>query len=70
MGVREKVWSALTSMMKLEGKVQSQTDAMKDQQFKIEKLTERVIRMEAQMDAQMEAAVRTPGGKRTHHKHD
>ena len=65
MGVREKVWNALTSMVKLEGKVQSQTDAMKDQQSKIENLTERVIRMEVQL----EAAVRTPG-KNTHNKHD
>lgn len=51
-----KVWDALASMIKLEDKVKSQSEAMKGQQTKIENLTERVIRLEAQLEMLMRAA--------------
>ena len=50
MGVTEKIWGALTSMIKLEDKVNHQAEAMKSQQQKIEELTCRVIRLEAQLE--------------------
>ncbi len=50
MGVTERVWSALTSMIKLEDKVTRQADALKAQQVKIEDLTARVIRLETQLE--------------------
>lgn len=50
MGVTDKVWSALSSMIKLEDKVNRQAEAMKAQQAKIEDLTGRVIRLEAQLE--------------------
>jgi hypothetical protein len=50
MGVTDKIWGALTSMIKLEDKVNRQADAMKAQQQKIEDLTGRVIRLEAQLE--------------------
>lgn len=56
MGVTDKVWGALTSMIKLEDKVQRQADAMKSQQAKIEDLTGRVIRLEATLELLMSAA--------------
>jgi len=49
MGVTDRVWGALTSMIKLEDKVNRQADAMKAQQAKIEDLAGRVIRLEAQL---------------------
>ena len=49
MGVTEKIWGALTSMIKLEDKVHRQSEAMKAQQAKIEDLTGRVIRLETQL---------------------
>lgn len=55
MGVTEKVWSALTSMIKLEDKVTRQAEAIKVQQAKIEGLTERVIRLEATLELMMRA---------------
>jgi len=63
MGVTEKIWGALTSMIKLEDKVHRQSDAMKMQQAKIEDLTGRVIRLETQLDMLMRAASikRLPG---------
>ncbi len=57
MAVTEKIWSALTSMIKLEDKVYRQSEAMKAQQAKIEDLTGRVIRLETQLDMLMRAAL-------------
>lgn len=56
MGVTTKVWDALTSMIKLEDKVKSQSEAMKSQQLKIENLTERVIRLETTLEMLVRAA--------------
>jgi hypothetical protein len=57
MGVTDKIWGALTSMIKLEDKVNRQADAMKGQQQKIEDLTGRVIRLEAQLELLTGAAL-------------
>ena len=56
MGVTDKIWGALTSIIKLEDKVNRQSDAMKTQQTKIEDLTGRVIRLETQLDMLAHAA--------------
>lgn len=56
MSITGKVWDALASMIKLEDKVKSQSEAMKSQQTKIENLTERVIRLETQLEMLMRAA--------------
>ena len=56
MGVTDKIWGALTSIIKLEDKVNRQSDAMKTQQTKIEDLTGRVIRLVTQLDMLMQAA--------------
>lgn len=57
MGVTERVWSALTAMIKLEDKVTGQAEALKTQQVKIEDLTARVIRLEVQLQLLTGAAV-------------
>ncbi|KQU76881.1 MULTISPECIES: hypothetical protein [unclassified Rhizobacter] len=57
MGVTDKVWSAFTSVIKLEDKVNRQSEAMKSQQQKIEDLTGRVIRLEAQLELLTGAAL-------------
>ena len=57
MSVTDRVWGALTSMIKLEDKVSRQADAVRAQQAKIEDLTARVIRLEAQFDLLTRAAV-------------
>ena len=53
MGVTDKIWGALTSMIKMEDKVKSLSEGMKGQQAKIENLTERVIRLETQLEMLM-----------------
>lgn len=50
MGVAERVWGALTAVIKLEDKVTRQAEALKAQQTKIEDLTGRVIRLETQLE--------------------
>jgi cell division protein FtsB len=57
MGISDKVWNALTAMVKLEVKVTRQAEALKAQQSKIEQLTERVIRLEAQFELVTGAAM-------------
>ncbi len=57
MGVTDKVWGALTSMIKLEDKVNRQSEAMKQQQQKIEDLTARVIRLESHLELLTSAAM-------------
>ena len=57
MGVTERVWGALTAMIKLEDKVDRQAEAMKHQQQKIEELTGRVIRLEAHLELLTGAAM-------------
>ena len=57
MGVTDRVWSALTSMIKLEDKVTRQAEALKAQQQGIENLTARVIRLEAQLELLTSAAI-------------
>jgi len=58
MGVTERVWGALTSMIKLEDKVVRQGEVIKAQQGKIENLTERIIRMETTLELLMRASER------------
>ena len=50
MSVTDRVWGALTSVIKLEDKVTRQSEALKSQQQKIEDLTARVIRLETQLE--------------------
>jgi cell division protein FtsB len=57
MGVTDRVWGALTSMIKLENKGNRQAEAMKAQQTRIEDLTARVIRLEAQLELLAGAAM-------------
>ena len=57
MGLTDRVFGALTAMIKLEDKVTRQAEAMKAQQSKIEDLTGRVIRLEAQLELLTAAAM-------------
>jgi len=57
MGLPEKIWDALSAMIKLEDKVSRQAEAMRVQQRKIEDLTGRVIRLEAQLELLVGAAM-------------
>ncbi|MDR2155611.1 MAG: hypothetical protein LBE78_11420 [Burkholderiaceae bacterium] len=55
MGVTDKVWDAFTTVIKMNDKVVSLAGAVKDQQTRIEVLTERVIHLEATLELLMRA---------------
>lgn len=50
MGATQTIWNALTTIIQMESRVNQQAQASREQQAKIEDLTARVIRLEAQMD--------------------
>ena len=50
MGVTDKMWDALTTVIKLNDRVERMAATMKAQQEKIETLTERVIRLETTLE--------------------
>ena len=56
MGITERVWAALTAVIKLEDKVVRQGEVIKAQQLKIENLTERMIKMETTIELLMRAS--------------
>ena len=50
MGVTDKMWDAITTVIKMNDKVERMAAAMVTQQQKIESLTERVIRLETALE--------------------
>ena len=50
MSVTDKMWDALTTVIKMNDKVERLAGAVKTQQDKIENLTERVIRLETALE--------------------
>ncbi|MBI3146852.1 MAG: hypothetical protein HYZ18_16665 [Pseudogulbenkiania sp.] len=50
MGVADKMWDAITTVIKMNDKVERMASAMKTQQEKIENLTERLIRLETMLE--------------------
>lgn len=50
MGVTDKMWDAIATVIKMNDKVERMAGAMKAQQEKIENLTGRVIRLETALE--------------------
>lgn len=50
MGITEKMWDAITKVIRMDDKVERMAGTMKTQQAKIENLTERVIRLETALE--------------------
>ena len=46
MGVTDKMWDAITTVIKMNDKVERMTEVIKTQQQKIESMNERLIRLE------------------------
>lgn len=55
MGVTDKAWDALTTAIKMNDKVVALAGTVKEQQARIEGLTERVIRLETTLDLLLRA---------------
>ncbi|CUA93947.1 hypothetical protein [Thiomonas bhubaneswarensis] len=65
MGVTEKLWDALTTVIKMNDKIERLAGTVVTQQQKIEQLTERVIRLETALEIGL--ATRN-GPRRIEHK--
>lgn len=50
MGVTEKMWDAITTVIKMNDKVERLAGGVKHQQDKLENLTERIIRLETALE--------------------
>ena len=53
MSVAERMWDAITTVIKMNDKVEPMAGAVKAQQEKLESLTERVIRLETAFEIAM-----------------
>ncbi len=71
MGVTEKMWDALTTIIKMNDKVERMAGTMKTQQEKIENLTARIIRLETALEIALSSGItgKQPSpSKRLEHK--
>ncbi|MDE3009680.1 MAG: hypothetical protein KGI67_02225 [Pseudomonadota bacterium] len=50
MGITDKMWDAITTVIRMNDKVERMSATMRDQQQRIEGLTERVIRLETALE--------------------
>jgi len=50
MGVTDKMWDAIAKVIRMDDKVERLAGTVKDQQVKIESLTERVVRLETALE--------------------
>ncbi len=59
MAITEKMWDALTTVIKMNDKVEALAGVVKSQQEKIENLTARVIRLETALEIALSRPVTT-----------
>ncbi len=50
MGVTDKMWDAITRVIRMDDKIERLAETVKHQQMRIESLTERVIRLETALE--------------------
>lgn len=68
MGVTDKLWDAITTVIKMNDKVERMAASMTGQQQKIENLTGRIIRLETALEIAMSrgGAAEKPGQRDVH----
>ncbi len=55
MGVTERMWDAITTVIRMNDKIERMAATVKGQQDRIENLTERVIRLETALELALSA---------------
>jgi hypothetical protein len=68
MGVTDKMWEALTTVIKMNDKVERLAETVKTQQARIEGLTERIIRLETALEIAL--TVKQVGRQQIEHQED
>jgi len=64
MGISEKMWEGISRVIRMDAKVESLADTVKDQQSRIEDLTGRIIRLETALEIALSVRVDKPKRKR------
>jgi len=59
MAITDKMWDALSTVIKMNDKVEALAGAVKSQQEKIENLTARIIRLETALDIALSRPITT-----------
>ena len=67
MGITDKMWDAITTVIKMNDKVERLAATVVSQQEKIEKLTERLIRLETALELGLARGVES-GRRQIEHK--
>ncbi len=64
MSVTEKMWEGLSRVIRMDAKVESLANTVKDQQSRIEDLTGRIIRLETALEIALATRADKPATKR------
>ncbi len=64
MGISEKVWDVLTTVIKMDDKVERMAGTIKGQQMRIEDLTMRVVRLETALEIALSTQKTKPTPKK------
>lgn len=64
MGISEKMWEGISRVIRMDAKVESLANTVKDQQSRIEDLTGRIIRLETALEIALSVRVDKPAPKR------
>ena len=64
MGISEKMWEGISRVIRMDAKVESLANTVKDQQSRIEELTGRVIRLETALEIALSVRVDKPPPKK------
>ncbi len=64
MGISEKMWEGISRVIRMDAKVESLANTVKDQQSRIEDLTGRVIRLETALEIALSVRVDKPVPKK------
>jgi hypothetical protein len=64
MGISEKMWEGISRVIRMDAKVESLANTVKDQQSRIEDLTGRVIRLETALEIAFSVRVDKPAPKK------
>jgi len=60
MGISEKMWEGISRVIRMDAKVESLANAVKDQQARLEDLTGRIIRLETALEIALATRVDKP----------
>lgn len=64
MGISEKMWEGISRVIRMDAKLESLANTVKDQQSRIEDLTGRVIRLETALEIALSVRVDKPAQKK------